>query len=148
MRGFIRALKFGTAVVAATVMLLGVSTESRAQTTGAVHLKIAKVGFIVGVGGGGGTLTFHGRTYRLSVGGVSLGTIGVAAVNLVGTAYNLRNAADIAGTYAAVSASIAVVGGGKVATLQNEKGVILKVHGAQLGLEASLSVNGMVLTLQ
>jgi hypothetical protein len=148
MLGFIRALKFGAVIIAATIMLLGVPTQSRAQTTGAVHIKIAKVGFIVGVGGGGGTLTYHGRTYRLSVGGVSLGTIGIAGANLVGTAYHLHNAADIAGTYVATSASVAVVGGGKVATLQNEKGVILHVHGVQLGVEASLSVSGMSLALQ
>jgi hypothetical protein len=148
MLGFIRAMKFGAAIMATTVMLLGVSTQSRAQTTGAVHIKIAKVGFIVGIGGGGGTLTYHGRTYRLSVGGVSVGTIGVAGANLVGTAYHLHNAADIAGAYVATSASIAVVGGGKVATLQNEKGVILHVHGVQLGVEASLSLSGMTLALQ
>ena len=148
MLGFIRVMKFGVAIMATTVMLLGVSTQSRAQTTGAVHIKIAKVGFIVGIGGGGGTLTYHGRTYRLSVGGVSVGTIGVAGANLVGTAYHLHNAADIAGAYVATSASIAVVGGGKVATLQNEKGVILHVHGVQLGVEASLSLSGMTLALQ
>ena len=148
MLGFIRALKFGAAIMATTMMLLGVSTQSRAQSTGAVHLKIAKVGFIVGIGGGGGTLTYHGRTYRLSVGGVSVGTIGVAGANMVGTAYHLHNAADIAGTYVATSASVAVIGGGKVATLQNEKGVILHVHGVQLGVEASLSLSGMTLALQ
>jgi hypothetical protein len=46
------------------------------------------------------------------------------------------------------SASVAVVGGAKVATLQNEKGVVLKIHGVQLGLEASLSLSGMTLALQ
>lgn len=148
MLGFIRSLKFGAAIVATTVILFGMSTQSRAQNTGSVHIKVLKVGFIVGVGGGRGTLTYQGRTYRLSVGGVSVGTIGVAEANMVGTAYNLHNAADIAGTYAATSASVAVIGGGKVATLQNEKGVVLKVHGVQLGVEASLSLSGMSLALQ
>ncbi len=148
MLGFIRTLKLGAIIIAATVTLLGVSTQTCAQSRGTVHLKIVKVGFIVGVGGGSGSLTYRGKTYRLSVGGVSIGTIGVASVNLVGTAYHLRNAADIAGTYGAGSASVAVVGGPKVATLQNEKGVVLKVHGVQLGLEASLSLSGMVLSLK
>ena len=148
MFGLIRTLKFGAAVAAAVVMLLGMSTQSRAQTTGTVHIKIVKAGFIFGVGGGSGTLTYRGRTYPLSVGGVSVGTIGVATTNLVGTAYHLHSPADIAGTYGAASASIAVIGGGKVATLQNEKGVILHVHGVQLGVEASLSLGGMTLALQ
>jgi hypothetical protein len=128
-------------------MVLGMSAQSRAQTTGTVHLKIAKVGFIVGVGGGSGTLRYHGRTYQLSVGGISLGTIGAAALNLVGTAHHLHSAADIAGAYSAASASVAVVGGAKVATLQNEKGVILTLHGGQVGLEASLSLSGMTIAM-
>jgi hypothetical protein len=147
MLGFVRALRFGAAIVVAMVRLLGAS-QSHAQTTGTVHIKLVKVGFIVGVGGGHGTLTFQGKRYRLSVGGVSLGTIGVARARLVGTAYNLRTAADIAGTYGAASASFAVIGGPKVARLQNEKGVTLEVHGVQLGLEVSLNLGGMTIALQ
>jgi hypothetical protein len=148
MIGVIRALKFSAVVVAATVMLLGASTQSHAQTTGTVQIKILKVGLIVGVGGGSGTLTYQGVQYPLAVGGVSIGTIGVAGVDLVGTAFNLHNPADIAGTYGAASASLAIVGGGKVARLQNEKGVILEVQGGQVGLEASLSLGGMTLALR
>jgi hypothetical protein len=140
-------MKFGGVMLAGALMLVSVSTQSRAQT-GTVNIKIVKAGFIVGVGGGSGTLTFNGKGYRLNIGGVSVGTIGVATVNLVGTARNLRTAADIAGTYAAASASVAIVGGGKVAKLQNEKGVILELHGVQLGLEASLSLSGMTIALQ
>jgi len=142
-----RVMKFGAVMLAGALMLVSVSTQSRAQT-GNVNIKIVKAGFIVGVGGGSGTLTFNGKSYRLNIGGVSVGTIGVATVNLVGTARNLRTAADIAGTYAAASASVAIVGGGKVAKLQNEKGVILELHGVQLGLEASLSLSGMTIALQ
>jgi len=142
-----RVMKFGAVMLAGALMLVSVSTQSRAQT-GTVNIKIVKAGFIVGVGGGSGTLTFNGKSYRLNIGGVSVGTIGVATVNLVGTARNLRTAADVAGTYAAASASVAVVGGAKVAKLQNEKGVILELHGVQLGLEASLSLSGMTIALQ
>ncbi len=147
MPGFIRALKFCAFVAAVMVTLAGVSTPSSAQT-GTVRIKIVKVGFIVGVGGGSGVLHYHGHTYRLGVGGVSAGTIGIAGANLVGTAYNLRSPADIAGTYGAGSASVAVVGGPKVARLQNEKGVVLELHGVQLGLEASLSLGGMTIVLK
>jgi len=150
MLGFFRTMKFGAAILAGALMMVAASTESRAQTgtTGTVRIQIVKAGFIVGVGGGKGTLTFNGKSYPLSIGGVSVGTIGVATVNLEGTARNLRTAADIAGTYGAASASVAIVGGGKVATLKNEKGVVLEVHGVQLGLEASLSLSGMTIALQ
>jgi hypothetical protein len=142
-----RVMKFGAVMLAGALMLVSASAQSSAQT-GTVNIKIVKAGFIVGVGGGSGTLTFNGKSYRLNIGGVSVGTIGVATVNLAGTARNLRTAADIAGTYAAASASVAIVGGAKVAKLQNEKGVILELHGVQLGLEASLSLSGMTIALQ
>ena len=150
MLGFFRTMEFGAAILAGALMMVAASTESRAQTgtTGTVRIQIVKAGFIVGVGGGKGTLTFNGKSYPLSIGGVSVGTIGVATVNLEGTARNLRTAADIAGTYGAASASVAIVGGAKVATLKNEKGVVLEVHGVQLGLEASLSLSGMTIALQ
>jgi hypothetical protein len=145
---FIRGLKFGAVVLAAALMLVGASTQSHAQNTGTVRIKIVKVGFIVGVGGGSGTLTYNGKTYRLSVGGVSVGTLGIASVDLAGTASHLRTATDIAGTYGAASAGLAIVGGGRVARLQNEKGVILDVQGVELGAEVSLSLGGMTITLQ
>ena len=149
MLSFFRAMKFGAAILEGALIMAAASTESRAQTgTGTVRIQIVKAGFIVGVGGGKGTLTFNGKSYPLSIGGVSVGTIGVATVNLQGTARNLRTAADIAGTYGATSASLAIVGGAKVATLKNEKGVVLEVQGVQLGLEASLSLSGMTIALQ
>ena len=44
-----------------------------------------------------GTLTYHGRRYPLIFGGISGGTIGVSGMELVSTASNLRDPADIAG---------------------------------------------------
>jgi len=69
-------------------------------------------------------------------------------MDLVGTASNLRTAADIAGTYSALSAGIAVAGGAKVATLQNSNGVVLQLRGRQVGFSASLSVSRLTISLQ
>ena len=139
--------KFGSALLLAAVMLAGASSLSYAEN-GSVRMKISKVGFIVGVGGGSGTLNFKGRTYRLSVGGINVGTIGASAVDLAGTAHNLRTAADIVGTYTQGSAALAIVGGGRVATLQNANGVVIKVRGPAVGLEASLSLSGITISMQ
>ena len=147
MLSLIRTTKFCAAFVVAAVILTGVPSQSYADT-GSVRLKITKVGFIVGVGGGSGILHFKGKNYRLSIGGVSAGTIGAAGADLVGTASNLRTAADIAGTYSAVSAGVAVAGGAKAATLQNSNGVVLQLQGRQVGFEASLSLSGMTISLQ
>ena len=117
-------------------------------TTGTVSIKIVKAGVIVGVGSGTGTLTYAGKTYQLTVGGISLGSVGFASVELAGTAANLRAATDIAGKYSAAGAEATLIAGRQAATLQNEKGVVLKLSGVQAGFQISLGLDGMTLTLQ
>ena len=146
MFGFVRAVKFGAVAIAAAVMLMAVSSQSQAST-GRVHARLVKAGFIVGAGGGDGTLTFNGHRYRLTFGGISVGTIGLATVELVGTARHLRSAEDIAGAYTAVGAGFAVVGGPKVARLQNARGVVIELHGVQIGFNLSLNLSGMTIAL-
>jgi hypothetical protein len=147
MFGFQRLIGPGAAAIAAAVMLMSATAPSQADT-GSVRLVITKAGFIVGVGGGTGTLHFKGRTYRLRVNGVSAGTIGIAKADLRGTASNLQTAADIAGGYSALSAGAAVAGGGKSVRLQNARGVILDLQGPQVGFDLSLSLSGVTISLQ
>jgi len=123
-------------------------TPQPQPTTGTVSLKIVKAGVIVGVGSGSGTLTYAGKTYQLSVGGISLGSVGFSSVELAGTATNLRAATDIAGKYNAAGPDATLVAGTQSATLQNEKGVVLKLSGVQAGFQISLGLSGMTLTLQ
>ena len=146
MLGIFRAIKIGPAILAA-VMLMALPPLAHADT-GSVRMRVGKAGFIVGVGGGSGVLHFHGRNYPFSVGGVSVGTIGVASADLVGRAYNLRAPTDIIGTYAAVGSSIAVAGGVKAVRLQNQNGVVLVLRGRQAGFEASLALSGVTISMR
>jgi hypothetical protein len=143
---FVHAIKFAV-IVGAALTLVGFSTESRAQT-GIVHLKVVKVGFIVGVGGGHGTLFYEGHRYRLGVGGVGIGSLGIAGADLRGTAYNLHHVSDIAGTYGVAGAGGTFVGGASVARLQNEKGVVLELRGAQAGFQVTLGLGGLTISLR
>ena len=145
----IHSRKFGAAlaIVGAAIMLVGTSANCYPQT-GSIHLSVVKAGFIVSTGSGTGTLDYQGRTYRLSVTSFGFGTIGVSGGELVGTAYNLRTAADIAGTYKAAAAGLTVGAGGQLARFQNANGVILELIVAQLGLAVSLGSTGMTIALQ
>lgn len=117
--------------------------------TGSVHIDLYKAGFIVGVSGGSGTLQYGGRNYPLVIGGVSLGaTIGASKAELVGEVLNINQPSDIEGTYTALQAGVAVAGGTKSAQLQNSQGVILKVKGKQIGLEFSIDLSGMQISLK
>ena len=139
-------MAIGLALVAA----LSFTAPASAQTpSGTIEFKVFKVGFIVGTGGGRGTLHYQGQSYPLNVGGISLGlTIGVSSADLVGEVYNLTNPEDIQGTYSAASASVAIAGGGMTASVKNSRGVVLKVRGKQIGLELSLDLGGLSINLE
>ena len=140
-RGLSRAL--AQVVLLAVVVVAGTATPSRAET-GHVHMLIDKAGFIFGVGGGYGWLTFHGHRYHLTISGVSFGaTIGASRTELVGRALHMRHASDVAGTYSAIGAGVALAGGASAVQLQNARGVVLDLHGRKVGLEASLAIGGL-----
>lgn len=147
MFGFTRTIKCAAAVFAAAAMLIVATLPSQADN-GTVRLRVTSAGFIVGAGGGTGTLSFHGRSYPLRLGGVSVGMIGISSADLVGRARNLRQASDIAGTYTAVGAGLAIAGGAATARLQNANGVVLEVRGTKVGFSASLDLSGLQISMQ
>ncbi|HTL64568.1 MAG TPA: hypothetical protein VL305_06200 [Pseudolabrys sp.] len=147
MLSFIRTIKCAAAAFVAAAMLMVATLPSQADT-GTVRFRVGSAGFIVGVGGGSGTLTFHGKTYPLRISGVSLGMIGVSSADLVGRARNLRRASDIAGSYTAVGAGLAVAGGASTARMQNANGVVLEVRGTKVGFSASLDLSGLTISMQ
>jgi len=113
-----------------------------------IELELYKAGFIVGVSGGKGTLHFEGRSHELKIAGVSIGaTAGVSKAELIGDVENLHRLQDIEGTYSAAQAGLALGGGEKITQLQNSRGVVLKVRGKQIGIELSLDLNGMQISL-
>jgi len=143
----IKLIKFMAIIAALASITLAATTPSQAQTC-SIRLHIVKAGFIVGAGGGNGTLICHGRAYRLSIGGIGLGSLGVAAADLAGTASNVHNPANVAGTYGAAGAGVTFVGGGQVATLQNQNGVVLRLSGGQVGFQISLGLAGMTIAMR
>jgi hypothetical protein len=123
-------------------------TVAQAET-GSVRVVFTKGGFIVGVGGGEGVLTFRGHHYRFNVSGMSVGfTIGASTTRLSGHALNLRSPGDIQGTYAVIGAGGALAAGAGGVQLQNEKGVILQLAGGKVGVELSAAVGGVTITLK
>jgi hypothetical protein len=126
----------------------GLPTAALADT-GAVRVVFTKGGFIVGVGGGEGVLTFHGHHYRFNVSGMSVGfTIGASTTQLHGHALNLRQPSDIQGNYAVIGAGGALAAGAGGVQLQNEKGVILQLAGGKVGVELSAAVGGVTIALK
>ena len=144
--------KHGVRILQAAVLALLLSltaTRSSQAETGAVRVVFTKGGFIIGVGGGRGVLTFRGHHYPFRVSGMSFGaTIGASTTDLVGRALNMHSPGDIAGNYSAIGAGGALAAGAGGVQLQNEKGVILQLHGVKVGVELSAAVGGVQIALE
>lgn len=147
-------MRFSTVLRSALVafaVLLGVSAVAPAANAdvGGVRLRILKGGWVIGAQGGSGVLSFRGRNYPLSVGGLSVGfTFGAAETRLVGRVRNINRPSDVAGVYAQGGAGAAVGLGAGVIVLTNEKGAILELSGRQAGLMVNADLGGLVLSLR
>ncbi|WP_374207620.1 hypothetical protein [Bradyrhizobium sp. 190] len=136
------------------VALFGLLTSAAIATpasaeVGTVRVVFTKGGFIVGVGGGEGVLTFRGKNYPFTVSGASIGfTVGASTTKLVGRAVNLRSPGDIAGSYAVVGAGGALAAGAGAVQLQNAKGVILQLSGPRVGVELSAAMGGVTIAMR
>lgn len=134
----------------ALIAALSVSAPSAAHAdSGYVRITVVKGGWFIGGHGGWGTLLFHGRRYRLSVGGVDAGLVfGLSETTFVGRVSRIRSASDVAGVYGAAGAGAALVVGARVIALTNDKGALLELQGRQIGLIANLDLSGLVISLR
>ena len=140
------ALRF---VFAALLALVGASFATPSHAQGSIQFSIAKGGWFIGASAGQGTLTFNGRNYPVSIGGLSAGLVfGGSVTDFRGTVTGLRTASDINGVYTAIGAGAAAAGGVRAITLRNARGVTLRLAGAQVGLMLNLDLSGMTIALR
>ena len=141
--------KLRTSLIA--LMAIAATSVSSAATadSGAVRISVLKGGWVIGASGGNGTLTFQGRRYALSIGGLSYGFVfGASQTYLTGRVSNIRNASDIEGVYGAAGAGAVVGGGVRGIVMRNEKGAILELSGQQRGLMLNVDLSGMAISLR
>ena len=136
--------------VLAFVALTGAALSSAARADeGFVQLTIYKAGWIIGGSGGSGSLTFRGRTYSLSTGGLDYGLVfGGSKTVLRGRVSNIYRPSDVAGVYGAAGAGIAVGAGARAIVLSNQKGAVLELTGQQVGLMANADLSGLAITMR
>lgn len=140
---------FRAGLVALTA-LFGVSVSTAAMAdSGRVDIRIVKAGFIIGGSGGSGTLTFKGKRYPLSVGGISYGfTFGASETRFHGTVSNIRRPSDVAGVYGQAGVGAAAVRGAQAVVLTNQNGAVLTLAGRQSGLIVSADLSGLALSMR
>jgi len=140
---------FHSLIVAVIALAAAILSPAARADTGTVRISFIKAGWVIGGTIGSGTLTFRGRTYPLSIGGLSYGlTFGGAQTNLRGRVTNIFHPRDVEGVYGAGSAGAAVIRGPQAAILTNQRGAVMELTGSQTGLLVNLDLNGMAVSLR
>ena len=136
-----------TALVALAALVTSFSISF--ADSGYVTLTIYKAGWIIGGSGGSGTLSFRGRSYALSTGGLDYGLVfGGSKTVLRGRVSNINRPSDVEGVYGAAGAGLAVGTGARAIVLTNQKGAVLELSGRQVGLMANADLSGLAITLK
>ena len=133
----------------ALIALFAVGVQDARADNGSITLTVYKAGWIIGGSGGHGTLTFRGKHYSLSVGGIDYGLIfGGSKSVLHGRVSNISRASDVAGVYGAAGAGLAVGRGVRAIVLTNQNGAVLELSGQQVGLLANADLSGLAITMK
>ena len=142
-------LRFAALAAALIALNLTALVSPARADVGTIRISFLKAGWIIGGTVGSGTLNFRGRSYPISIGGLSYGlTFGGSQTYLRGTVSNIFHPRDVEGVYGAGSAGAAIVRGPQAVVLTNQKGAVMQVAGTQTGLILNLDLNGMALSLR
>jgi hypothetical protein len=139
---------FSIWLILALVAVFLVSSSAPAQDTSRINFTIKSVAAGVGFSWGNGFLIFQGQTYPIKVKGFSIITAGISSTNIVGTVFDLKDPADIAGDYRTLEAGAAVgVGVGRIRA-KNDKGVTLELDAESKGVKVDLSAGSFTIALK
>jgi hypothetical protein len=122
--------------------------EDEPKPSGTVEIATTSVAAGVGVVWGDGTLHYQNANYVFSVQGLSVVDVGVSSITTTGEVFDLKNPEDLAGNYVAGAAGIALAGGADDVVMQNDHGVVLRLHGMEKGLRFQLGAQGVSIKLK
>ena len=126
---------------------LQVGSLARAEEqkkSGEVSIDQVQVAFLISGNLGGGKLTYKGKTYDFTIGGLGVGGIGASSIEATGVVYNLHKLEDFPGAYGQARAGYAA---GTLSSgdlwLQNPKGVYMYLKAKRTGLALSLGADAI-----
>jgi hypothetical protein len=129
-------------------LLLGHILPTSAQVPdGVIELSGGSVAAGIGFSWGSGTLIFQGKRYPLKISGFTLASVGIDDYTAAGNVTGLRTAQDINGVFTSVAAGATLGGGGNIAAMRNQNGVVIQMTSTTAGLSLTLAAEGMKITL-
>jgi hypothetical protein len=144
-----RRVFLGIAAAASiAVVAAGWARAQTPPTTATIEFHGGAVAVGVGFSWGSGTVTYDGKTYPLSVNGLSALDVGASKYSASGTVRHLKSIKDIEGTYAAGELGATVAGGASISSMKNDKGVVIEFNTTRAGLQFSIAPKGATIKLK
>src|SRR5262245_34209877 len=143
-----RQLALGLVVAATLSLPLSTALAKAKAPDATLQLSSGSVAAGIGFSWGGGTLTYRGRRYPVSVDGLSVGSVGISRATASGTVTNLKKLEDFNGTYTAVGAGATVAGGVGISTMENQNGVRVTLRATSRGIKFTLGAAGVTMRIK
>lgn len=136
-------MALGTAMMLAVAAPAAWAADPPAVPDATMELHEGSVAAGIGFSWGGGTLTYKGKTLKVSVDGLSVGSVGISEATASGKVFNLKDIKDFDGVYTAMTAGAAVAGGGSVSVMTNQNGVRIELLSTTQGVKLTLATSGV-----
>jgi hypothetical protein len=118
------------------------------RPSGWVEMHEVQAAYIGSGSAGAGRLTFRGRSYPFTVGGLGIGGIGLSTIEAEGEVYDLEDLYQFPGAYGEARYGFAL-GSASAGDLwlQNRAGVIMHLKAKRTGLMLSLGGDGILISM-
>ena len=143
-----RRAMIGLVAIGSLVSILAGLALAQATPDATLTLSEGSVAAGIGFSWGKGMLSYQGKTYPVTVQGLSLGEVGITRATANGQVYNLKNLADFDGNYAAAGAGATIAGGAGATAMRNQNGVVIELMTTTQGANLKLAVTGLSLSVQ
>ena len=130
-------------IVAALGLVVRMAQAEEQKPDATLRLSGGSVAAGLGVTWGGGTLTYKGKDYPISVTGISVGDVGITKLEASGKVYNLKKLDDFDGNYTAAAAGATLAGGGSAVAMRNQNGVSVNLVATTQGVKIVLGGGGV-----
>ncbi len=137
-----------TALALALATVTVAPADDAKQPDATLALTEGSVAAGIGFSWGGGTLTYQGKTFPVSIEGLTVGSLGIAEAKATGKVFGLTSLSDFDGVYTAAKLGAAVGAGGDLTTMKNGRGVTIELNATTEGVKFTAGPGGVKLTIK
>jgi hypothetical protein len=135
-------------LVAVVALIAPLASAEDKAPDATIKLSEGTVAAGIGWNWGKGHMTYMGKTYAVTISGLSVAEVGITKAEASGHVYNLKSLADFDGVYAAAGTEGTAGKGAGVSSLRNSKGVVINLKSETKGANIKIAAEGLKLTIE